>query len=92
MPLGRFTKPAPVGFFERKKPAQKTSETERLTGTFFSRVGWADRNPGKPVFFATEPERFSRKPSGFFGNVNPARQSMYNSIVSDVTSRDTINL
>jgi hypothetical protein len=24
--------------------------------------------------------------------VNPARQSMYNSIVSDVTSRDTINL
>jgi hypothetical protein len=35
MPLGRFTKPAPVGFFERKKPAQKTSETERLTGTFF---------------------------------------------------------
>jgi hypothetical protein len=29
-----FTIPVLVGFFERKKPAQKTGETERLFSTF----------------------------------------------------------
>jgi hypothetical protein len=58
-----FTKPAPVGFFRRKKPSRKTGKTERFTGTFFPRVGWTGRNPEKPVFGASgfqNTERFFR--------------------------------
>lgn len=65
-----FTKPAPSGFFERKKLSRKTGKTERLTW-IFSRVGWAGQNLENPVFLLPNRSGFRKNRAVFFGFVNP---------------------